>query len=168
MKFWKVKYAILLACLSSLNLAAQRGVLSEMVCQTNQRVGIKTSVLKQYQKILGYVVWMNPEKVKTAYLIDKGSYRTVHARFEDWKKETAILVSTSGNYVNKNYYQSIGLTVDKGGAMNKVLAKDMDGLVITLNGSLTILNIQKPFELPGIYGKINPYRDKSKCPVVRL
>ncbi|MEM6316486.1 MAG: hypothetical protein AAF960_02390 [Bacteroidota bacterium] len=151
----------LICCLCCLSLWGQRD-LEETVCQNNVQKGIRTGVLQQYNRTLGYVVWMNPAKVKSGYFIDRGTYPNVYSRITDWTEPSAILVSTSGNYVNKNYHQSIGLTVDRGKVLNKTLARDMDGLVVTLNGSLTIFSVQRPFKLPGQYKSINASYDKTR------
>lgn len=141
---------------------AQQTAFTEFSCLHKGSSSITTTMLKQHQRVVGYAVWMDANQMKTTYLMDKGKYRNVYARLKNASNYSSILVSTSGNYVNKQRKQAIGLTVDNGKIINRMLDKDMDALVFTLNGQLLVFNSNQRFSIPGLADRLHATYDKAR------
>ena len=98
--------------------------------------------LKKNQHDYGTAIWINDSTFKAKYFIFNNPYE----RHSIWEKETnnKTLALCSGNYAaGLDIKKSEGMTFEKGRAINRILRKDMDGLVvISSNGHMKIYDLK--------------------------
>jgi len=119
--------------------------ISEYTCNANLKLGVETKELRRGNRKIGYSIWMNTNSTKVDILAGKSTYSNVNSRFKSWQKNREIVVCTSGGYANNNYVKGVGLTIDKGAVVNRMIANDMDALVITTNDGLEIYDLNQRF-----------------------
>ena len=138
--------------------------IAEYSCNANSRLGIETKELRLGSKKIGYSIWMNANNTKVNSFAGKGTYSTVNSRFEDWQQGRKVVVCTSAGYADKNYSKGIGLTIDKGVIHNRMVSKDMDALVVTVNKGFEIYDLNQRFRYraQGATIRLTSSADKSQ------
>lgn len=126
-----------------------RIVLRSERCSTSYSEDISVEELFYRNRKYGYVIWLNPTKVKVNTITSKGSYRNTYERFDQWADSEEVILSSSAGYANRNFASSVGLCIDEGQVINRQIQRDMDALVIVQNGQVNIHNLERSIYLKG-------------------
>ncbi len=104
--------------------------LSEEAHKTLFNSQVQIYKLKRNGNHYGHSVWFkrSGKKVKAKYFASG----EVGDRYEDWKSDKKIIMACSGAFTTNDFGSPlpVGLTVDNGKVVNKIINEEMDGLVL--------------------------------------
>lgn len=118
--------------------------MSEEVFKTLFSGNVKVNKLKKSGWDYGYTMWFErgAGKVKAKYFASGD----VNNRFDTWKNDKKVIMVCSGAFTTGDFGNPlpVGLTVDNGEVVNKVMNETMDGLVIVYaTGGIVVTDIEK-------------------------
>lgn len=112
----------------------------------------------------GHAVWIYRKggKLKSKYFASGSVYNN----YSNWKHDKHIFLACSGAFTNNN--TPVGLTVDNGQIVNRLLEDDMDGLVIVYaTGGVVVSDIDKgDLYLDALKKKVNLRESMDKRAVL--
>jgi hypothetical protein len=114
--------------------------------------GVDIYKLKEKNKTIGQVIFMNRLSVKANYLATGNVYK----KFLALRNKKHVVMASAGGFTNQKGFP-LGLTIENGQISNPVLRHDRDGLImVTKTGGIRVLNLKrKTFKLPGLGKPIN-------------
>lgn len=105
---------------------------------------VKVNKLKKDGWDYGYSMWFvrSSKKVKAKYF----AAGDVNDRFDEWKNDKKVIMVCSGAFTTGDFGKPlpVGLTVDNGDVVNKVMNDEMDGLVIIYaTGGIVVSDLEQ-------------------------